>query len=117
MRHKRRMLLCLPWLASGLSALKTVKRSYMRRRGHRTKAQKRALREMWPRYGVDLPRTAPSERRRLDTALIFGRDAPLILDVGHGLGESVVALAQAFPACNVLGCEVHVPGATRGASL
>ncbi|KAJ8611373.1 hypothetical protein CTAYLR_006483 [Chrysophaeum taylorii] len=89
--------------------------SYLRRRGQATKAQKRALRELWPTYGIDLAtRSHVNARAPLNCTRTFGRDAPLILDVGHGHGESIVALSRTFPTCNILGCEVHVPsiGAT-----
>lgn len=72
------------------------KRSYLRRRGQATKAQKRALRELWPKYGLDLKEELAAVGER-----------PVILDVGFGSGESTLALAQNFPDHNVLGCEVR----------
>ena len=58
------------------------KRSYMRRRGQSTKAQKAALRELWPRYGITTITHGSS--RVLDCERLFGRAAPLLLDVGFG---------------------------------
>lgn len=47
---------------------------------------------------------------RLDPAAEFGRVAPLVLDLGIGAGESVVAMAAADPATDVIGADVHTPG-------
>jgi tRNA (guanine-N7-)-methyltransferase len=46
----------------------------------------------------------------LDFSVIFGRNAPLVLEIGFGNGESLVALAAAHPAQDHLGLEVHPPG-------
>lgn len=40
----------------------------------------------------------------------FGRDAPLIVEIGCGAGEATAALAARRPECNVLGFEVWRPG-------
>lgn len=40
----------------------------------------------------------------------FGRDAPLIVEIGGGVGEATAALAAARPAYNVLSLEVWRPG-------
>lgn len=107
------LLLLLPDRCGSLALSSgSFKRSYMRRRGQSTKAQKRAMRELWPKYGITLD--TGRERSMLDTASIFGRSAPLILDIGHGHGESTVALSKTFSNCDVIGCEVHAPsvGAT-----
>jgi tRNA (guanine-N7-)-methyltransferase len=40
----------------------------------------------------------------------FGREAPLIVEIGSGVGEATVALAAARPSCDVLGIEVWRPG-------
>ncbi len=46
----------------------------------------------------------------LDPAAMFGRDAPLILEIGPGMGEATVAMAAADPARDVLAVEAHLPG-------
>lgn len=69
-----------------------------------TDAQRRALDDLWPRYGVVLS-DAP-----LDPSAIFGRTAPVILEIGFGNGDALVEMAQAQPACDFLGVEVHRPG-------
>lgn len=77
-------------------------RSYVRREGRITPAQTRALRELWPRYGVD-----PTA---LDLGAMFQRRAPLTLDIGFGDGEALALHAQQQPERNFLGVEVHRPG-------
>lgn len=46
----------------------------------------------------------------LDAATMFGRAAPLVLDIGIGLGDTLVAMAEAQPELAVVGCDVHTPG-------
>lgn len=74
-----------------------------------TEAQRRALEQLWPRYGVALTE-AP-----LDLAALFGRRSPVILDIGFGNGDALVASAAASPEHDFLGVEVHRPGV--GAAL
>lgn len=50
------------------------------------------------------------EARSLDLDDIFGRRAPLIVEIGFGNGDSLVQQAAEHPECNFLGIEVHVPG-------
>jgi tRNA (guanine-N7-)-methyltransferase len=70
-----------------------------------TFAQKRALRELWPLYGLDF------SNARLDLDRLFGRHAPRILEIGFGNGESLIEQAAANPQFDFLGIEVHEPGA------
>jgi tRNA (guanine-N7-)-methyltransferase len=79
-------------------------RSFVRREGRLTPAQKRALEELWPRYGVD------DTRASLDLATLFGRIAPVIVEIGFGNGEALAATAAAHPENDYLGIEVHRPG-------
>lgn len=83
-------------------------RSFVRRTGRQTRAQLRALAELWPRYGVPVPRDGGPAL--LDLAALFGRDAPCILEIGFGNGDALVAMAAAWPERNFLGAEVHAPG-------
>jgi tRNA (guanine-N7-)-methyltransferase len=78
-------------------------RSFVRRQGRITQAQNQALETLWPLYGLDpaLP---------FEPSAIFGRDAPLILEIGFGDGESLAEMAAAAPAKDFLGVEVHKPG-------
>ena len=79
-------------------------RSYVQRTGRMTKAQRRALEELWPRYQVKED-VAP-----LDVWLLFGRLAPVVVEIGFGNGASLLAMATAQPDKNFIGVEVHRPG-------
>ena len=80
-------------------------RSYVRREGRLTKGQQRALNDLLPRFGV-----TPGEGL-FDFRAIFGREAPVILDIGFGDGEALAQMAAAHPQWDFLGIEVHRPGA------
>jgi tRNA (guanine-N7-)-methyltransferase len=79
-------------------------RSFVRRAGRVTTSQQRALDELWPRYGLDYT------GQPLDFAEVFGRRAPIVVEIGFGNGETFVAQAAANPDTNYLGIEVHEPG-------
>ena len=79
-------------------------RSFVRRPGRATAAQRRALTELLPRYGIG------AADGRLDLRAAFGRDAPRVLDIGFGDGEALVTNALNNPAVDYLGVEVHEPG-------
>jgi tRNA (guanine-N7-)-methyltransferase len=83
-------------------------RSFVRRAGRQTRAQERALAELWPRFGIGPP--APGESPVLDLPALFGRRAPCILEIGFGNGDALVAMAAAAPDRDFLGAEVHAPG-------
>ncbi len=72
-----------------------------------TPAQQRALNELWPRYGIELSDAL------LDLNALFGRDAPKMLEIGFGNGDTLLALASANPQNDYLGAEVHRPGIGR----
>lgn len=46
----------------------------------------------------------------LDSATVFGRVAPLVLDIGIGIGDSTMAAALVEPDVDVIGVDVHTPG-------
>ena len=79
-------------------------RSFVRRPGRLTSSQARALQHLRPRYGLTY-RPEP-----LDVERAFGRDAPLVLEIGFGNGETLVEQAANDPERNYLGIEVHEPG-------
>ncbi len=77
------------------------------RGGRITDAQQRALDSLWPRYGVAY---APDP---LDFEVVFGRQAPVTLEIGFGNGDNLADQASAHPERNFLGVEVHRPGVGR----
>ena len=81
--------------------------SYVQRGERTTVGQQRAWERNWDRLGrhiADLP-DGP-----LDTATWFGRDDPVVLEIGSGMGESTSALAVARPDLDHLAVEVYKPG-------
>ncbi|OSN04687.1 tRNA (guanosine(46)-N7)-methyltransferase TrmB [Lonsdalea iberica] len=79
-------------------------RSFVRRQGRLTKGQQQALDSLWPVMGVEYQDDA------LDFTSLFGRDAPVVLEIGFGMGASLVTMAEQHPEQNFLGIEVHLPG-------
>ncbi len=82
-------------------------RSFVRREGRITRAQEQALAELWPIYGI------ASDIEPLDLSRLFGREAPVVMELGFGNGETLVQLAAAEPQCDFLGVEVYRPGVGR----
>lgn len=78
-------------------------RSFIRRQGRATVGQKQALESHWNKYCL-----APEQDLNLVEA--FGREAPLIVEIGFGNGTSLADMAKANPDLNYLGIEVHRPG-------
>ena len=76
----------------------------MLRQGRYSPAQQRAVAELMPRYGV------PYRRAPLDFAELFGRKAPVVAEIGFGMGETTARIAAASPATDFLAIEVHAPG-------
>lgn len=87
-------------------ALKPLRRvrSFVRRPGRLTAAQRRALADLMPRYGVEAT-AAP-----IDLSALFGRAAPRVLDIGFGDGEALATSAINYPGIDYLGVEIHDPG-------
>ncbi len=82
-------------------------RSFVRREGRLTVGQSRALEALWPQYGVEAP-AAP-----LDLAQVFGRKAPVVFEIGFGMGDYLFSRVEAEPECDFFGVEVHRPGIGR----
>ncbi|ODQ00230.1 MULTISPECIES: tRNA (guanosine(46)-N7)-methyltransferase TrmB [Salinivibrio] len=79
-------------------------RSFVRREGRLTKGQEQALNECWPTMGIDF------EATELDWQQVFGNDNPVVLEIGFGMGASLVEMAKNAPEKNFIGIEVHTPG-------
>ncbi|WP_426623588.1 tRNA (guanosine(46)-N7)-methyltransferase TrmB [Leifsonia sp. McL0607] len=76
-------------------------------RGRKTEAQQRAIDEFWPVFGVEF------DGSRLDLDAVFGRSAPVVVEIGFGNGENLLALAARHPERDFLGVEVHGAGVGR----
>jgi len=83
--------------------------SFTSRGGRLNPVQRKAFEAYADRWNLgvdDLGRT-------LDVATVFGRDAPLVIEIGSGMGESTVAMAAARPEVNLLAVEVYKPGVAQ----
>ncbi len=79
-------------------------RSFVRREGRLTRAQSRALEQYWPDFGIEY------NEHPLQLEHVYGRRAPLVVDIGVGTGDSTLQHARAHPENNYLAIEVHRPG-------
>ncbi len=79
-------------------------RSFVHRRAHITPGQKEALDRLLPLWSIPY-RTAP-----LDMEKAFGRVAPTVLEIGFGMGETTLKIAETRPDDNFLGVEVFNAG-------
>lgn len=79
-------------------------RSFVIRAGRITSGQKAAFDNWWPTYGLSLYKGA------IDPTAIFGREAPVVLEIGFGMGDSLLEMAKNEPEKNFIGIEVHPPG-------
>ncbi|SFN07475.1 tRNA (guanine-N(7)-)-methyltransferase [Izhakiella capsodis] len=79
-------------------------RSFVRRQGRLTKGQQHALDTYWPTVGVEFT------PQPINLAETFGNEGPVVLEIGFGMGASLVAMAKSHPHQNFLGIEVHSPG-------
>ncbi len=82
-------------------------RSYVIRVGRMTEGQKKAFDHAWETYGLSLFDGA------FDQHAVFGRKAPLVLEIGFGMGDSLIEMAQNQPEYDFVGIEVHPPGVGR----
>ncbi|MGH8220229.1 MAG: tRNA (guanosine(46)-N7)-methyltransferase TrmB [Steroidobacteraceae bacterium] len=82
-------------------------RSFVIRAGRLTDAQRRALDELWPHFGLEF------EARLFNLEAIFGRRARRVVEIGFGNGEHLAARAARHPQWDFLGIEVHPPGIGR----
>jgi len=79
-------------------------KSYVLRAGRMTAAQERGLNDVWPKWGLTLA------DGRQDLEQLFGRKAPCVVEIGFGMGKSLVEQAETHPETNFIGIEVHAPG-------
>ena len=82
---------------------RTVK-TYVMRSGRMTAAQERSYNELSPAWCI------PFENKKLNFVDIFGNTNPIIVEIGFGMGDATIKIAQQNPDINYLGIEVHKPG-------
>lgn len=82
-------------------------RSYVLRSGRLTSSQAHALHHFWRPYGLE------PDDGILDPVKTFGRQAPLVMEIGFGMGDSLLQMAIANPDRDFIGVEVHRPGVGR----
>ncbi|UXH76634.1 tRNA (guanosine(46)-N7)-methyltransferase TrmB [Roseateles amylovorans] len=79
-------------------------RSFVVRPGRMGTGQVRALAELGPAFIL------PFKPAPMDYAAVFGRQAPVVLEIGFGMGAATAQIAQTLPDHDFIGCEVHEPG-------
>lgn len=82
-------------------------RSFVIRAGRITVGQKNAFDTWWPEYGLSLHDGA------IDASQIFKREASLVLEIGFGMGDSLLEMARQETDTDFIGIEVHPPGVGR----
>ena len=88
-------------------AKKRTIRSFVLRAGRMTEAQDKAYQTLWDEYGL------VCQHQRLDFRETFGRDAPVLFEIGFGMGDSLLSQALNEPGRDFVGVEVHKPGVGR----
>lgn len=79
-------------------------RSFIRRQGRLSIAQGRAIYEHWAFYGINY------QQKMLDIPALFGRSAPIVLEIGFGMGASFCDMITEQPELDFIGIEIHTPG-------
>jgi len=79
-------------------------RSYVIRSGRLTDAQRKAIESHWGKYVIEF------EKQALDLASLFEKPQKLTVEIGFGMGDSLLEMAKLNPEQNFLGIEVHQPG-------
>ena len=82
-------------------------RSYVVRSGRMTDGQKLAFDQYWPDYGLSL------HNGLFNASSEFGRRAPQVIEIGFGMGGSLLQMIQNEKDKDFLGIEVHSPGVGR----
>ncbi|MEQ3512973.1 tRNA (guanosine(46)-N7)-methyltransferase TrmB [Pseudoalteromonas sp. SS15] len=79
-------------------------RSFVKREGRLTKGQAAAIEKCWSSMGLE------HSQGLLDFSQVFGNDNDVVLEIGFGMGKSLVEMAKNAPHLNFIGIEVHRPG-------
>jgi tRNA (guanine-N7-)-methyltransferase len=91
--------------------------SFVRRSGRMSDAQERAWADLAPRFVLTVERDAPATSvlpgTAIDPAAVWGRDAPLVVEIGSGQGHAIVHAAASAPDRDFLAIEVFRAGLAR----
>lgn len=79
-------------------------RSYVIRSGRLTDSQRKAIADHWQEYVI------PESSSLFDLNALFPIPGKLVVEIGFGMGDSLLAMAMQDPAANFIGIEVHRPG-------
>ena len=79
-------------------------KSFVVRAGRMGSGQVKALAELGPKFVL------PFRPERLIPAEVFGRTAPVVFEIGFGMGDATAKIAQTLGDTDFIGCEVHAPG-------
>jgi len=79
-------------------------KSFVIRAGRMTDAQREGYKQHFSEKGLVLG------TGMLDYQAIFGNDNPVVLEIGFGMGKSLIEMCLANPDLNYIGIEVHTPG-------
>ena len=104
----RAALCLLPSRKAKPESLMTARRkpicSYVIRQGRMSDSQRRAVRQLWGQYGLEL------SEGLVDLRAKFAKDQPVTIEIGFGMGDSLLHMARQDPASNFIGIDVHRPG-------
>lgn len=91
--------------------------SFVRRSGRMSDGQERAWAALSPQYLLDVERAAAVTSIRpgdpVDLTAVYGRSAPLVVEIGSGQGHAIVHAAGATPDTDFLAVEVFRAGLAR----
>lgn len=79
-------------------------RSYVIRSGRLTDSQKKAIADHWQDFVI------PTADTLLNPQSLFPQPGKLVIEIGFGMGDSLLEMARQEPATNFIGIEVHQPG-------
>ena len=88
---------------SDLHTMRTIK-SFVKRAGRITKRQQNAIQNHLSKYQI------PYQASEIDFGLYFKKNLPIIIEIGFGMGDSLVEMSQNQPDKNFIGIEVYDPG-------
>lgn len=88
-----------------------IVRSFKLRTGRLGPLAAEAHSRQWPLIGVDIPRNTKGESYpTLDLDALFGTSAPIVMEIGFGMGIATAEMAEADPSTSLLAIDVHAPG-------